>query len=65
MPKISSALRELIDTQDQNKTVESLDKKENFDAIIEVNRSMADVRREYRSKEKNSQLKASRVVLSR
>lgn len=65
MPKISTAFREFIDTHNENKTFESLDEQRNFEAIISMNNSLANVRREYRSKEKNSHLKASRVVLNR
>ncbi len=49
--------------QDEGK-IESLDKQEDLDAIIEMNEEMEIVSREYQIKDKNSQISASTVILT-
>ncbi len=64
MTEVISNSDKIIQKLQEEGKIESLDKKEDLDAIIEMNEEMEIVSREYQVKDRNSQISASKVILT-
>ncbi len=64
MTKIISNSEKIIQKLKEDGKVEFLDKEEDLDAIFEMNTEMEIVRREYQVKDRNSQIAASKTILT-